>query len=356
MHTTTRTLLQQIARYGYVPFMLIGLNGVGVALAAAGAPKYWLLLVSAAAITASFLVERTIPYEATWNHAQGDNSRDRIHVAVNETVILASVAVIPLLAAIVPTPGIWPDGWPFPLQVLAAILIADLGITVVHMASHNIGLLWRFHAVHHSVTRFYGLNGLMKHPLHQTVEMAAGVAPLILIGLPVEVAAAIALAVAIQLLLQHSNADYRVGPARFVLALNEGHRFHHLKWAGVGDVNFGLFTLIWDHLFRTYSYDPTRRFGSEHLGMAANPDYPTGYLDQLVYPFSASGGCDDQHDTVVSSPDPCADADAAVVEVRRSPKSGHLEQDECGHREDQGGEPLLQPGGVDSLPDSAREK
>ncbi|MCW2630431.1 MAG: hypothetical protein QOF66_4100 [Mycobacterium sp.] len=59
------------------------------------------------------------------------------------------------------------------LQVLSAILIADLGITLVHLASHKIGVLWRFHAVHHSITRFSGLNGLMKHPLHQTVEMTA---------------------------------------------------------------------------------------------------------------------------------------------------------------------------------------
>lgn len=96
-----------------------------------------------------------------------------------------------------------------------------------------------------------------------------------------------------QLLLQHSNADYRVGPAKHVLALNAGHRFHHLKWAGAGDVNFGLFTLIWDHLYRTYSFDPARRFTSAELGMAAKPDYPTAYPAQLRHPFSADGGAED---------------------------------------------------------------
>jgi sterol desaturase/sphingolipid hydroxylase (fatty acid hydroxylase superfamily) len=291
--TSTRviTAVQAVARYGYVPFLLIGLNGAGIAVAAAGAPKYWLLIILAAAIATAFLVERIIPYDPQWNHDRADTTRDRIHVAVNETLILASVAAIPLLAAIVPAPQLWPHSWSFVAQVLAAILVADFGITVVHLASHKIGLLWRFHAVHHSITRFYGLNGLMKHPLHQTVEMAAGVAPLILIGLPVDVASALALAVAIQLLLQHSNADYRIGPAKYVLALNEGHRFHHLKWAGIGDVNFGLFTLVWDHLMRTFSYDPARRFDSTQLGMAAKPDYPTGYLAQLLYPFTGSGGC-----------------------------------------------------------------
>ncbi len=288
---TAATAAQAVARYGYVPFMLIGLHGAGIAFSAAGAPKYWLLAVLAVAIATTLLVERVIPYDATWNRDRGDSTRDRIHVAVNETLIVASVATIPLLAAMVPAPQLWPHSWPFVAQVLAAILVADLGITVVHLASHKIGVLWRFHAVHHSIIRFYGLNGLMKHPLHQTVEMAAGVAPLILIGLPVDVASALALAVAIQLLLQHSNADYRVGAAKYVLALNEGHRFHHLKWAGIGDVNFGLFTLVWDHLMRTYSYDPTRRFDSTQLGMAAKPDYPSSFLRQMIYPFTHAGGC-----------------------------------------------------------------
>lgn len=277
-----------MSRYGYVPFMLVGLNGVGTAISAASAPKYWLLAVLAVAIATTFLVERIIPYDATWNRDRADSTRDRIHVAVNETLILAGVAAIPLLAAVVPAPQLWPHNWPFIAQVLAAILIADLGITVVHLASHKVGVLWRFHAVHHSITRFYGLNGLMKHPLHQTVEMAAGVAPLILVGLPVDVASVLALAVAIQLLLQHSNADYRIGPAKHVLALNECHRFHHLKWAGIGDVNFGLFTLVWDHLLRTYSYDCTRHFLLRlHAALRLHPARH-GRQTQLPHQLSAA--------------------------------------------------------------------
>lgn len=43
--------------------------------------------------------------------------------------------------------------------------MADLGITLMHWLSHRSALLWRLHAVHRSVHRIYGLNGLMKHPL-----------------------------------------------------------------------------------------------------------------------------------------------------------------------------------------------
>jgi hypothetical protein len=60
---------------------------------------------------------------------------------------------------------------------------------------------------------------------------------------------------------------------------------------GVGDVNVGRFTLIWDHLMHTYSYDPTRRFDSTQPGMAAKPDFPTGYLHQMPYPFTSAGRC-----------------------------------------------------------------
>lgn len=50
--------------------------------------------------------------------------------------------------------------------------------------------------------------------------MTAGVTPLLLAGIPVPVAAALSLtvAVAVQLLLQHSNVDYRVGPFGHTLA------------------------------------------------------------------------------------------------------------------------------------------
>lgn len=125
-----------------------------------------------------------------------------------------------------------------------AIIVADFGITLCHYSSHRIEWLWRFHAVHHSVKRMYGFNGLIKHPVHQALEVTAGTLPLVLVGMPFEVGLLLGFAVAIQLLLQHSNADMTIGPLRHFLALAPVHRFHHQKWAGIGDVNFGLFTCL----------------------------------------------------------------------------------------------------------------
>jgi len=282
--------MRTILRWTYVPVMLVGFNGAAIALIAAGRSHGWLALLLLTAIAVSFAVERAIPYEASWNRSQGDAGRDAAHAVVNETSALLSVLALPAIAAVATVFDAWPTGLPFALQVVGAILVFDLGITVAHWLSHRWGPLWRLHAVHHSVTRSYGLNGLMKHPLHQAVELTFGIAPLLAIGITQDVAWALAFCVAVQLLLQHSNADYRVGPLRGWLALNEGHRFHHLKWAGLGDVNFGLFTLVYDRLLlRTYSYDPGRRFTSADLGIAKQPDFPTRYVDQLLKPWRWEG-------------------------------------------------------------------
>jgi sterol desaturase/sphingolipid hydroxylase (fatty acid hydroxylase superfamily) len=278
----TKTLI----RYGYAPLLLLGCNGLALALIASGASHAWLPALLLLVIVVSFIAERVAPYERAWNDDHGDSRRDLAHLLVNETFALASVAVLPALAGVATVADAWPHGWPFVAQVLMAIVVFDFGITVAHFLSHHWGPLWRLHAVHHSVKRFYGLNGLMKHPLHQAVELSFGIAPLLLIGITTPVAWALAFAVAVQLLLQHSNADYSVGPLRGVLALNEAHRFHHLKWAGVGDVNFGLFTLLYDRLLlRTFSYDERKRFSSDDIGIAKEPDYPDGYLEQILHPF-----------------------------------------------------------------------
>lgn len=273
-----------VARRLYVPAMLVGFNGAAIVLIGGG--SQWMLgALLLAAIAVSFLFERFIPYERDWNDDHKDRLRDFLHFVVNEASIAASVMLIPLIAALSPFTGFWPEAWPLWAQVLLAIVVADFGITLTHWASHRNEFLWRFHAVHHSVKRLYGFNGLMKHPLHQAIELSAGAAPLALAGMPLDVAYLLAFAVAIQLLLQHSNVDVRVGPLKYLLALSPVHRFHHLNTGGEGDVNFGLFSNVWDWCLNTAYYQRTRRFASKDLGIGDQPNFPTGYFEQLAHPF-----------------------------------------------------------------------
>lgn len=250
----------------YGPLFFFTFIGTAVTLASLDASPAWLLPLLLLAIAVSTLCERLWPYRPAWNQARNDSARDVIHAAVNESLNLLSVAAIPLIAPWLPDLGLWPTHWPLGLQLLLAIPLADLGITLVHYASHRNALLWRLHAVHHSITRMYGFNGLMKHPLHQLLEALGGTLPLLLCGLPQETTALLAFAIAIQLLLQHSNVDMRLGVLRHVFAWAPVHRLHHLKYGRHGDVNFALFFSAWDRLLGTALHLPGYALADDDLG------------------------------------------------------------------------------------------
>lgn len=278
------SLLRFVVRVAYAPVFFVGFLWSALTLAEKGAPLWGLPILLGMAPALSFMAENVAPYERAWNHSHGDDGRDLIHAVVNETSIFLSVLAVPLVAGWIPNFSVWPADWPLWGQLAFAILVADLGITLAHYASHRFATLWRLHAVHHAVKRMYGFNGLLKHPLHQAIELTAGVAPLVLMGMPQTIAWLLAFAVAIQLILQHSNVDMRIGPLIYIWAVAPAHRHHHLASQTDGDVNFGLFTSLWDHLLGTFrSGANTPRAGE--IGVFGRPDYPKGYLLQLMEPF-----------------------------------------------------------------------
>lgn len=271
----------------YAPVFWVGFIGAGLWLVGvAGRSVEWLVPVFLVALAVSFLAEWALPYECCWNHSAGDRARDVAHALVNETLNALGLLALPGLVALLSFDGVWPGDWPLWLQLALAIVIADAGISLMHYASHRVRWLWRLHAVHHSVQRLYGFNGLMKHPLHQLLEASAGLLPLLLLGIPLDVAALLAFAIAIQLLLQHSNVDMQLGPLRRVFAWAPVHRFHHMKYGRAGDVNFGLFFNLWDWLLGTAFYTQDYEMRQGDLGIGSRPDFPKGYMAQLLDPFA----------------------------------------------------------------------
>lgn len=279
-----------LLRYLYAPCFSAGLTALAICLIGYWHLGLWCLpALLLLAIGLSALVEAQVPYRPEWNQSRQDAWRDRWHALVNETLNGLGVLSIPLLATLLPTRELWPHAWPFWLQVLMAIVVADLGITLMHWLSHRSAWLWRLHAVHHSVRRMYGLNGLMKHPLHLGLEALAGTLPLVLLGMPVDIAGVLAFAIGVQLLLQHSNVDMRIGPLRHLFAWAPVHRFHHLRYGRAGDVNFALFFSFWDRLLGT-AFHSNYRVAGEDLGIGSQPDYPDDYLAQLAEPFVERAG------------------------------------------------------------------
>ncbi|MFJ2714563.1 sterol desaturase family protein [Pseudomonas sp. NPDC087346] len=260
---------------------------IGGALWLADVSTLWLLPLFGLALAVSFIAEWALPYEPCWNRPAGDRRRDILHALVNEALNAVGLLALPGLAALLAIDGAWPREWPLWLQLGLAIFIADAGISLMHYASHRVSWLWRLHAVHHSVERLYGFNGLMKHPLHQLLEATSGLLPLLVLGIPSQVAALLAFAIAIQLLLQHSNVDIRMGPLRWIFAWAPLHRFHHMKYGRAGDVNFALFFNVWDWLLGTGFYTREYQIRQGDLGIGSRVDFPRNYVAQLLDPFAA---------------------------------------------------------------------
>ncbi len=201
-----------VFRYLYAPLYFFGFVGGATALVSSGSSPAWLFVLIIASIGTSLAAERIAPFENQWNSSHGDGGRDILHAVVNEGSLVAMVLLLPLITSLVPWDSAWPTTLPLWADVAIAIVLLDVGITLAHFASHRVSFLWRFHAVHHSVRRMYGFNGLLKHPVHQFIEVSAGAFPWLLLGIPLDVAAVASFAVLIQLQLQHSNVDMRVGP------------------------------------------------------------------------------------------------------------------------------------------------
>jgi fatty-acid desaturase/sterol desaturase/sphingolipid hydroxylase (fatty acid hydroxylase superfamily) len=282
------SLLRLLARYGYVPFMLIGINGCAIICVGHGLRLWPIAVLLVLAIGLARVAEHLLPYEAEWNRSHADTRKDVTHSLVYELSGLAGLLWLQLIAWALPWQGIWPRQWPLGIQLLAAIIFTDLAVTLLHYASHRVSWLWKLHCVHHGVHRLYGFNGLVRHPLHQQLDLAVAVLPLVVLGMPFAVTVLLGLAMSVQLILQHSNVDYRLGPFRHVLAIGPSHRLHHVSWKGEGDVNFGLFFTAWDRLLGTFRASSQQPPAAGDIGLQDDPGYPQRYWAQLALPFRKS--------------------------------------------------------------------
>ena len=54
---------------------------------------------------------------------------------------------------------------PYWIQVIEAVILADLGFYVAHRLFHGVPWLWRFHAIHHSIQELDWLASVRVHVL-----------------------------------------------------------------------------------------------------------------------------------------------------------------------------------------------
>lgn len=276
-----------ILRHLIYPVVWVGSFALITTLLTAGVNTYLATLpVIAGAALVVLLMERALPYEIDWLCTKrGNLNLDTVHYVVNYGIKVVAQLIILWLGQSLVVWAIFPTKWPLWTQILLALTIIDFFLFAIHALSHRYEWLWKLHAIHHSSERLYWLNGDKRHPIHQVLEGLPGITLCVLIGAPMPVVAGALAVLAVNMMLQHANIDYRAGWLKHLFSVAELHRWHHRADYEEAQVNYGAWLVVWDKLFGTYYDAPSRSEQIGAIGIAEKPDFSRTYTGQLRYPF-----------------------------------------------------------------------
>jgi len=176
----------------------------------------------------------------------------------------------------------WVAGLNFWVALFLIVLVADLVQYATHRAYHEVPLLWRLHAVHHSVKSMDWLAGSRQHILELIITRTLVLAPIYVLGFTKEVIDAYIIIVGFQAVFNHANVSVRLGPLRYVIVTPNFHHWHHSQDDDAIDKNYAAHFAFIDYAFGTAV--KSDREWPEHYGVVG--DYvPNGFLKQLAFPF-----------------------------------------------------------------------
>lgn len=249
--------------------------------------NYWLIipptLISAA--VAVTVLEQLLPYET--NPESPPLLTDAAHYLVNYSIKQSALMLYGYFVGMFGIFGKWwSDTLPFAAQVILALIVIDFFLYLVHRWSHENDFLWQFHALHHSSEQLYWVNGEKRHPFHQIMEGLPGITVVMLLGAPAPAVIAALGILALNMMLQHGNINYRAGFLRYIFSVAELHRWHHLRDAEQSKVNYGAWLVLWDLVFGTYS-NPAGKvtWNKNQNEIGVQEPHPKKYFRQILFPF-----------------------------------------------------------------------
>ena len=233
-------------------------------------------------------LERLLPMHAGQGILRRNWANDLFYLLFNGFVVRAgSILVFGAAMAAYRTyvdasHAAWVAELPIWLQVVAVMVIADIGYYIAHRSFHAIPFLWKFHSVHHSVEEMDWLATHRVHPVDQILSNAMAFLPIYFIGFsPMAIGIHVAIYQA-QALLSHSNVRVNFGPLKYLFASPDYHHWHHANQPEAYDRNFAAQLSIIDLVAGTM-FLPKHR--PKRYGLTEK--MPNYYHQQLLYPIIA---------------------------------------------------------------------
>ncbi len=247
------------------------------------------LLIDILVLSAIFLpIEMFLPRRADQSRFHPEWRTDLIYFAISHLLVQYT-------AVAVQAPAEWLFGnwglagvhnsvssWPFVVQLVLAMFVADCFQYFAHRAFHSNRLLWRFHAVHHSIRTIDWIAGSRLHLVDILVTRSFSYLPLYLLGFSMPVFYTYVVIVALQAVAAHANTRIPFGPLKHVLVTPQYHGWHHTDDPALYNRNYAIHFPLIDRLFGTH-YLPGDRW-PDTFGLGEQP-FPKGYLRQFMHPF-----------------------------------------------------------------------
>lgn len=228
-----------------------------------------------------FLLESKMPYEARWQESDGQLIADLSHTLLNKGLVQFLIVQLMALGVLGDRSDSATGQLSLPVQVLVGLVISEIGLYGAHRLAHEWPLLWRCHAVHHSVKKLWLINTGRFHFIDSIASVAASIPFLLISGISMDAVVWVSAITAYIGILTHCNVDVDCGPLNYIFNTPNLHRWHHSTVREEGNTNYGENIMLWDILLGTFLYKKGQ--GVENIGIR---EYmPLRFVDQLALPF-----------------------------------------------------------------------
>jgi ornithine lipid hydroxylase len=277
--------MSRVLSYVWWPALFAASAGATYAGVVTGHPVLVFNATYVALALAIALLERVMPHEEAWLNNDGQVVPDIAHTLLNKGVAQVIVVTLTVMGfaqmAAVAGSGWWPQHWPLAAQTVLGLVLAEFGLYWKHRIAHEWPLMWRFHAVHHSVTRLWFLNTGRFHLVDTLTGLIVAMPLLLLLGAPSDTMIMVSAITAVIGILTHSNVEMRCGFLNYVFNTPELHRWHHSKVLAEGNRNYGENLMLFDQLFGTFFISPRR----PPADIGIRHPMPSTFWGQLKVPF-----------------------------------------------------------------------